>query len=268
MFRLAKWLPCVAVLAGAVLLGMASPAHATIELTLTQVGGPTTSVTSPSDQGPVIIGTVNAGLPPTITPTTFGDFTIALASGSSNSPGSSLNAQTAGVLSNFGLTPFSIVNNSATEQSLIITISAQNFSSPNSPPPLDVFDTVSGTVSGGSVTGTAQGFADASNTLYGDGNSSLPGGFAGALLTFAGTNGTLSGSISQSGIVSGFSPNGATYSLTFTETITLTAGASLTLTGGNVQTLPTPEPASMMAAFTAVPFLGLGAWLRRRKQAI
>jgi hypothetical protein len=55
---------------------------------------------------------------------------------------------------------------------------------------------------------------------------------------------------------------------------TLTLGNQVTVTGLNgtdtitVTTVdPVPEPASMMAAFTAVPFLGLGAWLRRRNQA-
>ncbi|HEY7314569.1 MAG TPA: hypothetical protein VH643_34795 [Gemmataceae bacterium] len=71
--------------------------------------------------------------------------------------------------------------------------------------------------------------------------------------------------------MAGFSPDRSAYSLTFVETFTLSAGGSITLTGGNVEAdnqAVAPEPTNLMAAFTAVPFLGLGAWMRRRKQAV
>jgi hypothetical protein len=122
-----------------------------------------------------------------------------------------------------------------------------------------VLDTVSGSVAKGSlVSGTAQGFADKTNTLFGQ-------QFASTLLTF-GPNGT-STSFSQDGEVDGFTtlPGSQPYSLTFTETFTLAGNSSITLTGGNVQTA-VPAPTGLVLVLSAVPILGLGFWRRRQKQ--
>jgi len=63
-----------------------------------------------------------------------------------------------------------------------------------------------------------------------------------------------------------FSPSGK-YSLTLTETFTLSAGGSITVTGGNVQAVPSPAPPGFVLALTGLPFLGAGLWARRRKVA-
>ncbi len=153
---------------------------------------------------------------------------------------------------------WSITNNSGTAQTITIEVSAQDFTTPHSPPALMLGDTVSGSVVNGTVSGSVQAYADATNALFGQGFSD-----PGLNLTIPTTN--AQGSFSVNGAaVSGFNAPANGYSLTFVETLTLSAGASLTLTGGNVATLP--EPTSMMAALSAVPFLALGAWLRRRKQ--
>jgi hypothetical protein len=241
MFRLKKWPPWAAVIAGAFMLGTAGPARADILLNLTD----TTTGGSTGNLGGAGNSVSYSGA--------VGDFSVSIAEGSSNSPGGPYKALTQqGTVT--------ITNNGASAETLQILVSANGFTSPQSPPPLNVSDTVSGSVLTGTLTnGSAQGFADASNTLGGE-------GFAGAALSFGPTTGgTNNASFSQSGVVDGFSPNGSPYSLTFIETFTLSAGGSITVTGGNVEAV-VPEPANMMAALSAVPFLALGAWLRRRKQ--
>jgi len=237
MLQFSKWLLRSALLAGAVLVSTGSPARASIDLTLTE-GSSTVSRSNPDSGGSVSYsGAVGS------------DFSVLIAYGDSNSPGGQTALTQAGSIV--------ITNNSSSAATITITVSAQDFTSPVSPS-LQVLDTVSGSVATGSlISGSAQGFADSSNALFGE-------GFASTLLQFGpNSSGT---SFSVNGNVGGFN-SGPKYSLTFTETFTLAGNSSLTLTGGNVQTA-LPEPTSLMAAFTAVPFLGLGAWLRRRKLVI
>lgn len=237
MIRFTKWPLWVAVLAGAFMLGTANPARADMQLQLIE-GTSTTTASSTSNAGPVLYnGNVGS------------DFTVTIAYGDSNSPG--------GLSALAEESTTKITNNSSNDATITIQVSAQGFNSPESPPPLTVLDTVSGSVlTGGLVSGTAQGFADSTNALFGT-------GFASTLLKF-GPNGP-STSFAQNGAVGGFSPDGKTYSLTFTETFTLAGHTTITLSGGNVQAV-VPEPTSMLAAISAMPFLALGAWLRRRRQ--
>ena len=218
----------------AVVLGTASSAQASLELVLTS-GASTVTKSDPNSGGSVnYSGAV-------------GNFSVVFAYGDSNSPG----GQTA--LTEEG--SIKITNNSSSAETITIVVSAQDFTSPHSPPAMDVLDTVSGTVATGSlISGSAQGFADASNTLFGT-------GFASTKLTF-GPNGP-STSFSQNGDVNGFM--GSKYSLTFTETFTVAGGTSLTLTGGNVQTV-VPAPAGLVLALTGFPMLGFAGLLRRRRK--
>lgn len=236
MFRIAKWLSWVAAVAVAVLLGTAGTARATIELDLAS-GSSTVTKSDPNSGGSVsYTGAV-------------GNFSVVMAYGDSNSPGGQSALAEAGSIT--------LTNNSSSAQTITIKVSAQDFTAPVNPA-LEVTDTVSGSVAKGSVVSvTAQGYADSSNTLFGQ-------GFASTQLNL-GTygNGT---SFSANGVAGSFN-SGSKYSLTFIETITLAGNSSVTLTGGNVQAM-LPEPTSMMAAFTAMPFLGLGVWMRRRKQAV
>jgi hypothetical protein len=235
MFRLVKGLPCLAALAGAFLLSMVSPARADFRITLQE--GAQTPVTANGANSAFYSGAVGS------------DFSVTAISGSASS--SSTNAVTQGAA-------FDIKNNGASAETLTITFSATGFTSPLSPPPLNILDTVSGSLVSGTVTGTGQGFAGIGNTL----NETT---VAGQQLSFS-ANGA-SKSFSQSGVVeSAFSPSSA-YSLTFTETFALSAGGEITVTGGNVQTVPTPAPPGSVLALTGLPFLGLGAWVRRRKAA-
>lgn len=259
MFRFAKWLLCVAALAGVVMLGTANPVRADfgIELTLTD-GTDTTSAYNP------ISGSTVATINPTIT---IGNISVTDAGGTSNSPGTSGGAESSEGVSNFG--NIAISNTGSTPVTLTIIISATGFTEPSTAP-LNLFDTVSGTVQGGTVSGTAVGYVDTNNTLYGAApeGSPLPGStsstfIAGQTLSFS----TPPQSFSDSGTILLTSNLPTPYSITFVETLTLSGEGSLIVTGGDAQVTPTPEPATMMAAFTAIPFLGLGAWMRRRKKA-
>jgi hypothetical protein len=236
MIRFARLLPLAAVIAGIVMFGTAGPARASIELVLTDVSTSSTVNGTPiSSNAAMYSGAV-------------GNFSVDISVGSSNSPGTNYR----------GITQegtVQITNNGSTTETLSILVSANGFTSPMSPPPLYVTDTVSGSVASGTMSGTAQGFTSYSNNLGAE-------DFASSLLTFGPTPGGQS--FSQNGSVYGFSPTSA-YSMTFVETFTLSAGGTITLTGGNVETIM-PEPSSMMAALAAMPFLAMGAWLRRRKQ--
>jgi hypothetical protein len=179
------------------------------------------------------------------------DFNIALAWANSNSPGSTLQgvANQANVF---------VVNNTGSEHTLHINVSAQGFTSPTSPPPLNVLDTVSGSGISGSVSGDFQGFADATNALFGT-------GFASSDLIFN-WNGQ-SQSTAVNGSQYGFSPDANQYSLSIFGNFTFGANASVTLTGGNVQTVPTPTPAGLALVLAGLPILGL-RYLRRRRPAV
>ncbi len=232
MIRFRKHLPWVA-LAVVALFGTANPVRAGIELDIQEDNGIVHRFTTGNFSG------------------TIGDFTIAAAFGSSNAPGGS-NALTQ-------LAAFSVTNNdSSTAHVLHISVSATGFTSPQSPPPLNLLDTVSGSVVNGDVTGDFQGYADASDVLFGK-------GFASSDLTFS-TVGS-SKSFSADGGKGGFSPDGNTYSESIFANYSLSGGSSLTVTGGNTQTIPTPAPAGAVLALTGLPLLGIGGWLRRRKQA-
>jgi hypothetical protein len=233
-----------AFLAGALLLGTATPARANLELDLQDGNGTVVHVNVPNDQGPaVFIGTLGPG------GAGGGDFQIFISVGSSNSPGTNNLAYTQqGTVD--------IINLTGSTHTLHINVSAQNFTDPQSPPPLLVTDTISGSVlSGNLLSGTFQGFADTSNALFGT-------GFAGQNLNIGNTG--QGNSFHANGSANGFSPNGVPYSLSNFLTVQLSGGGHLTLTGGNVETLqPAPAPAGMVLALTALPCLALG-WLRRR----
>jgi len=226
-----------AALVGAAVLGSPTRADAAFELRLSEDGGAPIVVNVPSSTGPAIYsGLVGS------------DFLISLSVGTSNSPGG-LN----GLVQDANIT---IQNLSGSSHVLHISASAQDFTSPNSPPPLYLLDTVSGTLVNGSVSGNFQGFADASNALFGT-------GFAGQNLLFSAAG--LSQSISGNGSAFGFSPNGNPYSISIFANFTIGGGSLLTLTGGNAQTAAAPAPAALVLALTGLPVFGVAGWIRRRR---
>jgi len=223
----------------------ARPAQASLMLKLQLDGGTVITITNPSSTGPAAY---SGGVSLTGANTTGDYVNVVISIASSNSPGGTNGLeQEASVF-------VTAVYGSGTSHTLHISSSAQGFTTPNSPPPLFVLDSASGTQNNGTTSGTFQGYADATNALFGT-------GFAGQKLTFS-VNG-LSQSWSANGSVGGFSPNGSTYSLSTFETLTMTGGTSLTLTGGDVQTV-VPAPAGLALVLTGLPVLGIGGWLRRR----
>jgi hypothetical protein len=241
MIRFRRFLPCAAALVAAILLGAPNKAAAGFELKLQDNGGAVTTVLGP-DAGPVTFsGKV-------------GVFQIFISEGSSNSPGGSTALTQEAT--------FTITNTSGSTHTLHVSASAQDFTSPQSPPPLSVFDTVSGSLVNGTVSGNFQGFADAGNVLFGK-------GYTGPLLTIPSTSGN-SVSFSQNGSSpNSFSPNGATYSMSVFQNLNLSGHGSLTLTGGNEQIGPqtTPAPAGILLGLAGLPFFGVWSY-RRRKQPV
>jgi hypothetical protein len=241
-FRKSLWM---AALVGAALLGTATRARANLELDLQEDGGTVVKINVANDQGPATfsgkLGLGGAG---------GTDFTIFISVGFSNSPGGINGITNVGTVS--------ITNNTGATHTLHINVSAQDFTSPSSPPSpaLDLADTVSGSGIDGTLSGTFQGFADASNALFGT-------GFKGQLLNFAVSG--QSQSFSADGLAHGFA-SGPKYSETILSSYTLGGGTSMTLTGGNTQTM-VPVPAGLVLALSGLPFLGLPLLRRRRKLA-
>jgi hypothetical protein len=120
------------------------------------------------------------------------------------------------------------------------------------------------------VTATNQGFIDNSNLLPGlsPGGTSTPLANASATLGGTGTA-TLLYNPSPGTAVA---PGGVPFALSEVFTYTFAAG---TYTGGgtadvsgSVSVTPVPAPAGFMLALAGLPCLGIGAWLRRRRQPV
>jgi hypothetical protein len=232
MFRIGTRRAFLAVLSGAIVLAATTPARAdNIIMNIQEDSGSVKTISGTNS--------VNFN-------GTWADFTIGSAFGNKNQGTfKSLTQQGA----------FSVTNNDSVKHTLHISVTGLDFTSPNSPPPLLVLDTVSGSLLNGHVKGTFQGFADALNTAFGT-------GFASSLLSFDVSG--LSQSFSANGAKAGFSPNGAAYSLTLFIDIEFDAGTSITVDGGNVQTV-VPAPAGIVLILAGMPFVGLGCFLRRRR---
>lgn len=199
------------------------------------------------------------------------NFSISSGIGTSNNPGSqggsNLNLASSEQIS----TKFGTTGGTHTIQ---IVLSENDWTAPTGTP-LNLtssaggsFGYVAGATPGAtdSVAATYQGFLDNTNTLFGmpvGGSTSLE--TASASLNSAGTASLVFNPPSTTSQVPGGVPFSITDVLTFK--FTLAAGSGQDTAQVSASTVASlPEPASMMAALTAVPFLALGAWLRRRKQ--
>ncbi|MCI0682564.1 MAG: hypothetical protein L0Y71_10705 [Gemmataceae bacterium] len=180
-----------------------------------------------------------------------GNFQIKVSYGTSNAPG--------GEMAIVEIGTSSIQNKnylSGGDHTLSIEVSSQDFDSPQSPPPLTVFSTTSGSVATGTLTSaTFTSYTDKSNALWGQ-------GFATDTLTFTDIVGP-SSSFSGDAQRTGFEPNGDVYSVTNVGTYTLSAGAKITLTGGNTVVM-TPEPSTAVLTACAMPLILGGIFFRRR----
>jgi hypothetical protein len=261
MFGFVKWLSCVAALAGAVMLGTASPARADIELelTITTSGGSVTATYDYTTGEFLNSGGANGnGSGYTGSFTTFGStsstqqlsfagtiggYTVDLSTSTANVPGSSTEA--------FVNTDNSQVSGTGT--GLTITTSAATFTNPASPPAPALLLSTDSSVTGNSSTTTVGYTGSAVSMPSGSDLASVSGSYT-----------------VQSSSATGSGPNlTTTFSSTsyaLTDTLNISSGTVSLDVSGFTEVTPLPEPATLMTAFTAVPFLGLGAWLRRRKQ--
>ena len=271
--RLGRWAsPSFALaMAGAILLGPASMARATLTLVAVETGGPTLVAQDNAAAGTVInagalgvltttvsdstatSGTLTLGNSSTAIP--FGDFTVLGSISTSNSPGS-IAAQ---LLSN----SLAVTNTTGTTHTIDLKISDNGYTSPANPlftaTANGGFATVSG---GGSVSGdtaNAKAFASFANTLFGT-NVTIQN------FSFTAGTGTLD---SYSNTVAS-APGGASipYSMTVELIFTLAGGNILTNRGdGITASAVVPEPATLAMAFSILPMIGLAAWRRRRQSA-
>jgi hypothetical protein len=124
---------------------------------------------------------------------------------------------------------------------------------------------------GGSVTvnATNQGFLDTSNTLA---TTTAPGGSSTTLAnatasqTAVGTANLIYSPSPSVASVPGGTPFTMTEVFSFKFTVSAGSGQDTANVAGSVSAISAavPEPASLVLAFTGLPFLGLG-WLRRRR---
>jgi hypothetical protein len=231
MFRFKKWLPCVAVLVGAAILGVPTLAHADFELRYSIDGGATFSAPITDSGNPGFISVRVDGL--TIEATASGSL------------GASLSSLDLG-----------ISGQQQVGQNYDLVVQATVTGVPTAPSPQTLgWSFTSGTDLDG-LTETAHGWVSTTNTAFDI------------------TTGIVANTGSLTAPASGSTSFSATPPYSWTEQYTLT-GTSTGAAGTNIsaddsQTITAsavPEPATIMTAFAAMPFLGLGAWLRRRKQA-
>jgi hypothetical protein len=120
-----------------------------------------------------------------------------------------------------------------------------------------------------SVLATYQGFLDNTNTLFGQpGAGSTPIQTASASRTSVGTTPLVFAPPTSVNVTT---PGGTPFSMTDVLTLTFSLDAGSGQASANVSastTAAVPAPAGIVLALTGVPFLGIGTWLRRRRQAV
>jgi len=183
---------------------------------------------------------------------TYGDFDVTSFSGSSDNDGT---------LSDLLQSTTSVKNanhlNSGT-RTLTLYVTQSNYTLPAGTP-LRVESGMGGSVNNGTLglTGIFQAFADKNNNPYGLTDFSNGPQNATANLTSFDTG-------SHTGLFARIAGN--QYSITTVVTFTLSAGGKAGFQS-HANVSPTPAPAGLVLALTGVPFLGLGAWIRRKVKA-
>jgi len=238
MLRYSKFLPLVAIaLVGAAILGAPAQARAEFRLSLQEAGvngGAITQVATGGDFTPLQFSG------------TYGDFSVTFF-GATSTNGASL--------SDIMSSTTTIVNLNGSSRTLTMYVSQTNFTLPTGPK-LNVESGQSGTLTSGTVVlaNQFQAYADAGNSINGI------GGFTNGAQTA-----TQTGSTFDTGSANGlFTRGSGSYSLTTVSTLNLSGGAILNLSNHENVT-PVPVPAGVVLAISGLPFLGIGAWLRRRK---
>lgn len=233
MFRLHKLLLLAAVMAGAIALALPGSASAAFQIQLTDQGTGATT------------GPINVFNGDNITNLVVGNFTLS------------------GVITIQTTTPFaavmaidnaSVTLNNATnpgqQDTLVVKESATGFSAPNAPTgPSYLNSSADGLVSSGTLVGGGfTSYVDTTNTIFGTSGPSVGE-------TFSTTN-AIAGFGSLIPVTTGPFILSGTYALTNVGSYTLADGTTLVGTLGDTQ-VSTPEPASVMAFLSAVPFWAL-----------
>jgi len=224
-------------------LGLTMSAKADLIITAQQTGmgvvGPTTVATgSPTDgAGTGVVYNPSADI-------FFGNFRI---------QGVSVSETQTATLSQVLSSTLTITNMDSVAHTLTVMISATNFTAPTTPPDVLLRESIGGTTpainsgAGNAISFVSKaGAAPAAPTLTPD--------ITGNSLGYASNATQL--------ITSGLS---APYTIMQTYVITLNAGSELQFTGRTNLVSAVPEPATVAMALTALPILGLGAWVRRRR---
>jgi hypothetical protein len=259
MIGIPKWLPAgVGLAVAVVMLALGPPARADLVLKLSDGAGDsiTADLTNPSNAGSLTSSTTGSafGSASFVSPgvlniaASVGGFTVNVST-VSGAPaiGSPSSAQ-------LDLSNLSIAFQGSPGGTLKIT--AYQTGDTLSPPGYPVgylSSDFGGTLSGMQLT-SAQAWYDASNT----------GTTSGAVAAFNPAFSAMSGSFSQSSPSTAVSLTGSPFALI--DQVVLTANGPGSASFDLMASVAVPEPTSMMAALSAVPFLALGAVLRRRKK--
>jgi len=266
--RLGQWasLSFALAMAGAVLLGPATKARATLTLNAVETGGPTLNVVDngPGDINPAV-GNITLGN--TTTPITFGDFSVLGSVSTSDSPGNNL-------LTQLVSTALSITNNDSVAHTITLMISDTGFTKP-SPPVFGASASGTFNVADDPITGLplapnvngnsahALAFADFTNTLFGTGLKVQD--FSFSTDTQGLTTATYSNNVPNTIV----GPSTTPYSMTVELVFTVAGNNQLSSRNDTITAINTvvPEPATLAMAFSVLPLLGLAAWRKRRKSA-
>jgi len=223
-------------LAAIIPLGLNMPARADVIVTVSEVGGPTAGPTTLIVGSPTDNGGLGIQSPPFNG--TFGAFLI--------QNGSAGESQTT-ALSQAFTTALNLINTATTTRTLNILVQTTNFTAPT--PQASVRSSFSGTTLGGPNTGS---FQSSIGTVEGQNAQGLQ-------------TPTLDPSFNNTvfGTATGLS---APFSIFERFTFTVAPGGQINFTGRTVLTA-VPEPATIAMSLTALPLLGIGAIIRRRRLA-
>ncbi len=245
--KVSKFVLAALLLAGTVMLGRPSSAQAGMVISMSVDGGSFFTVasgasgTTQSFSGNVdSTGIVGSG----------GVFNLNMVSGSSNSPGTVTNAFLLG-------STLSLTNLTSASHTIEIRIGDTDFSNPTTVSyPILVNSHIGGSVTtdGAGNTMTFQSWIDPAN-----GQNTATG------FTPGGQNPNITSGSFNSDAFLWINSLAASYSVTQQYTITLDGGSMINW-AANTKLTPAPEPGTLVTAFTALPLLGLGAWIRRRQR--
>jgi len=226
--RFAKRLAFATIAVGAVLWGTAGGAHAGILIEVMEVGGTggSASINNPGNAG-VFFGSV-------------GDYQFEIDAGTTNFPGTSF-----GILTT--TTNTTLVGPLSGDLKVTVTVVDDGTTTPA------IFTSPTGTAlilhSELRSTGVSTGTVDFNSMSNGTTSPTIMVGIP---------SGVVSNDVPVVGLPG--------YTLSNMTTLHLNAGdASIGSTGTSTVTAVTPEPSTFMVALSALPLLGFGSWVRRRR---